>query len=114
MPAGGLEINPFLSIKNIVDICRQFVKLAAPVMKSGTTNTVLTWVLAVIVLAGVLFALQTIFRSRELRTLQAQVIGCQSSMNRLNLVLNEAVQYGKTHPDIDHVLQPFEAKPAAH
>ncbi|MGB7767982.1 MAG: hypothetical protein WBN22_03910 [Verrucomicrobiia bacterium] len=83
-------------------------------MKSDTTNTVLTWVLAVLVLAGVLFALQTIFRTREFRTLQAQTIACQSTMNRLNLVLNEALQYGKTHPDIDHVLQPFESKPAAH
>jgi len=114
MPARGLEINPFLGIKNIVDICRQFARLAIFIMKSGITNTVLTWVLAVIVLAGVLFALQTIFRSRELRMLQSQVIVCQSTMNRLNVVLNEAVQYGKTHPDIDHVLQPFETKPAAH
>ena len=81
-------------------------------MKSETTNTVLTFVLAVLVLAGVLFALQTIFRTREFRTLQAQTIACQSNMNRLNLLLNEAVIYGKTHPDINRVLQPFEAKPA--
>ena len=114
MPAGGLEIKPFLGIKNIVDICRQFVRLATLVMKSETTNTVLTWVLAVIVLAGVLFALQTIFRTRELRMLQAQVVACQSNLNRVNLVLNEAAQYGKTHPDIEPVIQPFEAKPAAH
>ena len=97
-----------------MDICCQFVKLAALVMKSGTTNIVLTWVLAVIVLAGVFFALRAIFSQKQLRTMQAQVILCQTTMNRLNVVLNEAAQYGKTHPDIDHVLQPFEAKPAAH
>jgi len=83
-------------------------------MKSGTTNTVLTWVLAVIVLAGVYFALRSIFSQRQLRTLQAQIWACQSTISRVNLVLNEAAQYGKTHPDIDHILQPFEAKPAAH
>jgi len=83
-------------------------------MKSGTTNTVLTVVLAVLVLSGVLFALQTIFRARELRTLQAQTFACQSNMNHLNLLLNEAIQYGKAHPDINPILQPFEAKPAAH
>jgi len=83
-------------------------------MKTGTTNTILTLALTVLVLAGVLFALQAIFRTRELRTLQAQTIVCQSNLNRLNLLLNEAVQYGKTHPDINPVLQPFEAKPAAH
>lgn len=83
-------------------------------MKSGTTNAVLTFVLAVLVLAGVLFVLQTIFRTRELRTMQAQTIACQSNLNHLNLLLNDAVQYGKTHPDIDPVLEPFEAKPASH
>jgi len=111
MPADGHEINPFFAVKIAVDICRQSAKFVAFVMKSETTNTVLTFVLAVLVLAGVLFALQSIFRSRELRNLQAQTIACQSNMNRLNLLLNEAIIYGKVHPDIDHVIQPFEAKP---
>ena len=80
-------------------------------MKCDTTNTVLTWVLAVLVLAGVLFALKTIMRTRELRAMQSQALACQGNMNRLNLLLNESVLYGRTHPDINHVLQPFEAKP---
>jgi len=81
-------------------------------MKCETTNTVLTWVLGALVLLGALFALQTIFRMREFRTLQAQAITCQTSLSRLNLLLNESVLYGKTHPDINRVLQPFEAKSA--
>lgn len=81
-------------------------------MKCETTNTVLTWVLGALVLLGALFAMQTIFRMREFRTLQAQAVACQSSLNRLNLLLNEGLQYGKTHPDINRVLQPFEAKSA--
>lgn len=96
-----------------MDICRPFVKLAALVMKCDTTNTVLTWVLGALVLLGALFALQTIFRMREFRTLQAQAITCQSSMGRLNSLFNESIQYGKTHPDINRVLQPFEAKSVA-
>lgn len=83
-------------------------------MKSGTTNTVLTVVLAVLVLAGVLFVLQTIFRQRELRTMQAEIVTRQSNMNRAGLFLTEAAQYGKTHPDIKPILAPFERKPAAH
>lgn len=82
-------------------------------MKSETTNTVLTLILALLVMAGVVFALQSIFRTREFRTLQSQVIARQTNMNRLNLVLNEAMVYGKTHPDINRILQPFEAKPVA-
>jgi hypothetical protein len=81
-------------------------------MKCETTNTVLTLALAVLVLADVLFALRTIILQRESRNLQSQVMARQGTMNRLNVVLNESVQYGKTHPDINHVLQPFIAKPA--
>jgi hypothetical protein len=114
VPVDLPEINPFSPLKNTVDICRQFVKLTALVMKCETTNTILTWVLGALVLLGALFALQAIFRARELRTLQTQVIACQSNMNRLNLLLTEGLQYGKTHPDINRVLQPFEAKSAAH
>jgi hypothetical protein len=113
VPVDRPEINPFSPPKNTVDICRQFVKLAALVMKSETMNIILTWVLGALVLLGALFALQAIFRAREFRTLQAQVITCQGNMNRLNLLLNEGLQYGKTHPDINRVLQPFEAKSAA-
>jgi len=82
-------------------------------MKSGITNTVLTLILAVLLLCDVWFALRTIIVTRELRTLQAQVIARQTNMNRLNLLLNEAVIYGKTHPDINRVIQPFETKPVA-
>jgi len=118
MPAGGLEINPFLTpiftLKIAVDICRQFARFSTFIMKSEAINTVLTFVLAVLVLASVLFALQSIFRARELRNLQAQTIACQSNLNRLNLLMNDAIIYGKVHPDITRVLQPFEAKPATH
>lgn len=83
-------------------------------MKSGTTNAVLTIVLALLVLAGVLFVLQTIFRERELRSMQTEILARRSNMNRAVLLLNEAAQYGKTHPDIKPILEPFERKPATH
>ena len=82
-------------------------------MKCETTHTILTLLLALLVLAGVLFALQSIFRTREFRTLQSQVIARQTNLNRLNLLLNEAIVYGKTHPDINRIIQPFESKPVA-
>jgi hypothetical protein len=103
--------QPLFTVKKAVDICRHSAKFAASVMKCDTTNKVLTLVLAVLVLADVLFALRTIILQRESRTLQAQLIARQSTMNRLNVVLNESIQYGKTHPEINHVLQPFVAKP---
>ena len=59
-----------------------------------------------------IFALQTIFRTREFRTLQIQAITCQSNLNRLNLLLNDAVNYSKTHPDINRILQPLKPNPS--
>jgi hypothetical protein len=113
MPPGSGESNSFsieksqwTFVTNPLD-CAHF-------MKCGTTNTVLTLVLAVLLLADVVFALRTIILTREFRTMQSQVVSRQASMNRLNLLLQEAVQYGKTHPDINPVIQPFEGKPAVH
>jgi len=82
-------------------------------MKCEILNTILTFLLGVSVLLGVIFALRTVFHTRELRTLQAQMLSCQVNVNRLNLTLNAAAQYAKTHPDIEHIIQPFEPKPAA-
>ena len=82
-------------------------------MKCETFNTVLTFMLGVLALLGVFFALRTVFHTHDLRALQTQMLNCQVSVNRLNLTLNAASQYGKTHPDIEHILQPFETKPAA-
>ncbi len=82
-------------------------------MNNTTTNNVLTLVLAVVVLLGVVFVLQTVFRERELRTLQGQVFLHQRNMQQVAGLFGEAAQYGKTHPDIDPILQPFIKKPAA-
>jgi hypothetical protein len=67
----------------------------------------------VLVVLGVVFALQTVNHTRELRSLQMRLVATQRSVNLLNLLLNDSVQYGKTHPDINPVIQPFETKPAA-
>jgi len=83
-------------------------------MKCEALNTVLTFLLGVSVVFGVVFALRTVFHTRELRSLQSQMLTCQVNVNRLNLTLNAAAQYGKTHPDIEHIIQPFEPKAAAH
>ena len=81
-------------------------------MKCETFNTIFTSLLGVSALLGVIFALRTVFHTRELRSLQAQMLTCQVNVNRLNLALSAAAQYGKTHPDIERILQPFETKPA--
>jgi hypothetical protein len=83
-------------------------------MKCETTNAILTFVLGVLVVLGVVFALKTINHTREIRQIQAQVANSQRIVGVLNLLLNESIEYGKTHPDITPIIQPFETKPAAH
>jgi hypothetical protein len=114
MPAGGLEIKPFFSIKNVLDICGQSDRFAGTFMKSGTTNTVLTLALAVLVLAGVLFALQTIFRTRELRSISTQANLANSGLVREQAFFNDCLIYSKTHPAINSILESVESKPAKH
>ncbi|MGA3164449.1 MAG: hypothetical protein ABSD77_09705 [Verrucomicrobiota bacterium] len=83
-------------------------------MKYETTNTVLTFILGALVLLGVIFALKTINRTRELRLLTSQAMTANTGLVREQAFFNDCLEYGKTHPDINHILQPFEAKPAIH
>jgi hypothetical protein len=83
-------------------------------MKSGTTNAVLTLMLAVLVLAGVLFALQTIFRTRELRSISMEANLANSGLVREQAFFNDVLVYAKTHPAINPILESVESKPATH
>jgi len=83
-------------------------------MKCETTNTILTYVLGVLALLGVIFALQIIFHTRELRALQ-MAIPQKTYMLTVQSLYNDAAEYGKTHPDINRILQSVQPqKPATH
>jgi hypothetical protein len=83
-------------------------------MKYETTNTVLTFILGVLVLLGVIFALKTINRTRELRSLTSQAMTANTGLIREQAFFNDCFEYSKTHPDISRILQPFETKSAIH
>jgi hypothetical protein len=83
-------------------------------MKCETTNTVLTFILGVLVLLGVVFALKTINQTRELHSLASQAMTANTALIREQAFFNDCLDYGKTHPDINRILQPFETKPAVH
>lgn len=82
-------------------------------MKCDTTNTVLTLVLAALVLASVLLTLQTMLRTREFGSMNAQLSFARNSLIQEQALFNDCHEYAKTHPDINRLLQPFEPKPAA-
>ena len=76
-------------------------------MKCEMTNLFLTFVLGVLLVLDVFFAVRTIFHMHDFRSLQVSAIMDQGNMNRMNLLLNDAAEYSKTHPDIKPILQPF-------
>jgi hypothetical protein len=71
-------------------------------------------VLAVLAILGVIFALQTIFRTRELRSLQMQATQANGYRLGVEALANDAVAYSKQNPnsEILRILQPPPAKPA--
>ena len=83
-------------------------------MKCETTDTVLKFVLAVLVILAVVFALQTIFRTRELRSLTQQATMDQNNLIRMQTLYNDALAYSQKNPspDLTRILQAVQAKPA--
>ena len=79
-----------------------------------TTNTVLTYVLGVLALLGVIFALQTIFRTREYRSLTAQAAQANNAFMRIQSLANDTQAYNLKNPspEVTRILQSIQAKPA--
>jgi len=87
-------------------------------MKNDNLTTALNLVLAVLAILGVVFALQTIFRTRTLRTMQIQATQANTYRMAVEALANDAIAYSQKNPnsDIVRILQPAQApvKPATH
>jgi hypothetical protein len=83
-------------------------------MKNDNITTALNLVLAVLAILGVVFALQTIFRTRELRTLQGQATQANAYSMAIQALANDTLAYSQKNPNADilRILQPFQSKPA--
>ena len=83
-------------------------------MKNDNITTALNLVLAVSVIFGVVFALQTVFRTREFRTLQFQASQANAYRVAVESLANDAFAYSQKNPnpDILRILQLTQAKPA--
>ena len=97
-----------------LDICRQPARIWVFIMKCETTNTVLTFVLGVLALLGVIFALQTIFRTREFRSLNLQATVANNTFLRIQSLANDVQVYNQKNlsPEPTRILQAAETKPA--
>ncbi len=68
-------------------------------MKCEITNGILTFALGVLVVLGVVFALQTINRSREDNALQIQALQINQTYLRLQGLANEVAAYNQKYPN---------------
>jgi len=85
-------------------------------MKSDTTTTILNFVLAVLVILGVVFALLAMNRTRELRQLSAYATIANNSMLRAQSLANDTATYNATvkSSELTRILQSVQPKTAAH
>ena len=74
-------------------------------MKKSPLTTILLGVLTLSALASVVLCWLNIGNTRDLRTLQAQVTMINNNRTRINALVNDCVEYGKTHHEIDAVLE---------
>ena len=103
------------NLKIEVDIRPGSVKLKAHCMKSDTTTTVLNFVLVLLAIGGVFFAILTFMRTREHRLLTNQINLERGFLQQMQALVNDVDTYNKNlkpaSPELTGYLQPFETKP---
>jgi hypothetical protein len=84
-------------------------------MKNDPMTTFLNFVLAVLVVLGVVFALLTMSRERELRLLTTNATIAQTTLARANALLNDTANYNAKaqSPELTRIIQAAQ-KPATH
>ena len=70
-------------------------------MKCETTNTILTFVLGVLAVAGVIFAMQTFFLTKEFRTLTVQATVANNSLMQVQALANDVAAYNQKSPSAE-------------
>ncbi|MCX6914265.1 MAG: hypothetical protein WCK27_12190 [Verrucomicrobiota bacterium] len=80
-------------------------------MKNSPLTTILLGVLTVSALASVVLCWLNIANTRELRTLQSQATLINNNKAFINALVNESMEYSKTHHEIDPILESVGLKP---
>ena len=81
-------------------------------MKNSLLTTILLGVLTVSALASVVLCWLNISNTRELRSLQAQATQINNNKAFIQALVNESMEYSKTHHEIDPILESVGLKPA--
>jgi hypothetical protein len=85
-------------------------------MKCELTNSILTFALGALAVAGVIFALQTVSHTHELRSLTVQATIANNNLLQAQALVNDVIAYNQKtpSPELTKMLQAIQAKPAAH
>ena len=83
-------------------------------MKSDTTTTALNFVLAVLVILGVVFASLSILRTRELRIMTSNAALAQNMLARAQGLANDVAVYNVSakSPELTSILKSVQNHPA--
>jgi hypothetical protein len=83
-------------------------------MKSDTTTTVLNFILAVLVILGVVFALLSMTRAREFKMLSTNATLANNALMRAQGLANDTAAYNASakSPELTRLLQSIQPKPA--
>jgi len=84
-------------------------------MKSDTTTTVLNFVLAALVMLGVVFALLAMYRTHELRNLTMNATLANNALMRAQGLANDTAAFNATakSPELTRILQAVQPKTPA-
>lgn len=84
-------------------------------MKNDTTTTVLNFVLAILVILGVCFALLAMSKTRELRQLTVNATLANAALTRAQSLANDTTAYNASakSPELTKILIAIQPKPAA-
>jgi hypothetical protein len=80
-------------------------------MKNSPLSTILLGVLTLSALASVVLCWLNISNTRELRGLQTQATLINNNRATINALVNDSLEYSKTHHEIDPVLESVGLRP---
>ena len=107
MPCVRLEsiIFTLQDAKNRVDNRRAVATLPPLFMKSNSSTTGLTVALAISLILSMIFCMQYMFRTRELRALSGQIAAINGYRNGIQQLAADCLQYSEKNPAINPVLE---------
>jgi hypothetical protein len=108
--AAGMQNQEPFKAKNLLDKRNDIARVPAINMKNSPLMTILLGVLTVSALASVVMCWLNISNTRELRALQTQVTLINNNQAMINALVNESVEYSKTHHEIEPVLESIGLK----